>query len=62
MADFWMLNEIKKKLSERGYLSVMGFMQDVRRIFREHRASETVNGFPCFYFIFFPLSHFALIF
>ncbi|CAK6448318.1 unnamed protein product [Pipistrellus nathusii] len=45
MADFWMLNEIKKKLSERGYLSVMGFMQDVRRIFREHRASETHNNF-----------------
>lgn len=45
MADFWMLNEIKKKLSERGYLSVMQFMQDMRRIFREHRVSETHSNF-----------------
>ncbi|XP_054579441.1 nuclear body protein SP140-like protein isoform X2 [Eptesicus fuscus] len=45
MADFWMLNEIKKKLKERGYLNVMGFMQDVRCIFREHRASKKCNNF-----------------
>lgn len=62
MADFLVLDEIKKKLSERRYLNVMAFMQDMRRIFLVHRASKKVTGFPCFYFIFFPLSHFALIF
>ncbi|ELK32579.1 Nuclear autoantigen Sp-100 [Myotis davidii] len=45
MADFLMMDEIKKKLSERRYLNVMEFMQDVRHIFLVHRASKKCNNF-----------------
>ncbi|EPQ17839.1 Nuclear body protein SP140 [Myotis brandtii] len=45
MADFLVLDEIKKRLSERRYLNVMGFMQDMRRIFWVHRASKKCNNF-----------------
>ncbi|XP_070278448.1 nuclear body protein SP140-like isoform X2 [Myotis yumanensis] len=45
MADFLVLDEIKKKLIERRYLNVMEFMQDVRRIFLVHRASKKCNNF-----------------
>ncbi|XP_059559441.1 nuclear body protein SP140-like protein isoform X11 [Myotis daubentonii] len=45
MADFLVMDEIKKKLSERRYLNVMEFMQDVRHIFLVHRASKKCNNF-----------------
>lgn len=45
MKDLLMLNEIKKKLSERGYPKVEGFIQAVRHIFQVHRASKTCNNF-----------------